>query len=77
MKIATHRMRTLLKGKSGQKEPKVNLKNERTTSFDTFISRVEEKAYELYEKRGRQDGQDWNDWFEAEKIVEEEMIGEK
>lgn len=28
---------------------------------------IEKKAYELYEKRGRQHGLDWEDWLEAEK----------
>lgn len=31
--------------------------------------RIEKKAYELYEKRGGNHGGDWNDWFEAEKMV--------
>lgn len=26
-------------------------------------------AYELYEQRGRKDGDDWDDWFKAERIV--------
>ncbi|GEM_PF-3380577 len=30
---------------------------------------IEKKAYELYEERGGNHGKDWNDWFEAEKIV--------
>jgi hypothetical protein len=36
--------------------------------------RVEKKAYEFYEKRGRQHGRDFDDWLEAEKIVEAAMI---
>jgi len=39
-----------------------------------FAERVEKKAYELFEKRGCQNGCDWDDWFQAEKIVEGEMI---
>ena len=35
--------------------------------------RIEMKAYELYEKRGRVKGCDWQDWFEAKRIVESEM----
>ena len=30
------------------------------------ITRV---AYGLYERRGRIDGHDWEDWFEAERLV--------
>ena len=35
----------------------------------TYNQRVQEKAYELYLKRGGAPGNDLNDWFEAEKIV--------
>ncbi len=34
---------------------------------------VEKKAYDLYEKRGKQHGLDREDWFEAEKLVEDEL----
>lgn len=34
---------------------------------------IEKKAYELYEKRGGNHGGDWNDWFEAEKIVTSQL----
>ena len=27
---------------------------------------IARRAYELYELRGRQDGKDWDDWFQAE-----------
>lgn len=30
---------------------------------------IQEKAHELFERRGRIHGHDWQDWFEAEKIV--------
>lgn len=43
----------------------------------SFAERVEKKAYELYERRGYKSGQDWQDWFDAEKLVEDEMIAEK
>ena len=38
---------------------------------------VEKKAYELYEKRGHQQGHEWQDWFEAEKFVEAQLCSEK
>ena len=28
---------------------------------------IERRAYELFEARGRTDGEDWNDWFQAER----------
>jgi hypothetical protein len=31
--------------------------------------RIEQKAYELWEGRGRAHGQDMDDWLEAERIV--------
>jgi hypothetical protein len=31
--------------------------------------RIAAKAYELYEKRGYVHGHDWEDWFEAERLV--------
>lgn len=31
--------------------------------------RIQKKAYEIYEKRGFNSGNDWNDWLEAEKII--------
>lgn len=35
--------------------------------------RIAKKAYELWEQRGRQDGNDLRDWFDAEAIVMEEI----
>ena len=67
MKTAASRIGKLIKG--GLK-PAVG----RSTNDHIYAQRVEKKAYELYEARGRQDGRDWNDWFEAERIVEQEMI---
>ena len=34
---------------------------------------VQKKAYELYENRGRADGCDLEDWFQAEQLVKEEL----
>lgn len=35
--------------------------------------RVAQKAYDLYEKRGRTDGCDVEDWLEAERLVVERL----
>jgi hypothetical protein len=35
--------------------------------------RIAQKAYELWEQRGRQAGNDLRDWFDAEDIVMEEI----
>jgi hypothetical protein len=37
--------------------------------------RIAQKAYELYEKRGRQAERDVEDWLTAEELVRKEMIG--
>ncbi|MBD3246151.1 MAG: DUF2934 domain-containing protein [Candidatus Omnitrophica bacterium] len=34
---------------------------------------VRRKAYELYANRGYEPGEDLSDWFEAERLVEEEL----
>lgn len=40
---------------------------------DGMWERIAKKAYELWEQRGRPDGDDLRDWFEAEAIVMEEI----
>jgi hypothetical protein len=38
-----------------------------------FNARVARKAYELFERRGGDEGQDVQDWLEAERLVREEI----
>jgi hypothetical protein len=40
---------------------------------DGMWERVAKKAYELWEQRGRREGQDLQDWLDAETIVMEEI----
>ena len=40
---------------------------------DEMRGRIAQKAYELYEKRGRQAERDVEDWLEAEELVRKEM----
>ena len=35
--------------------------------------RIEKKAYELHEQRGRQAGRELEDWLEAEELVRKEI----
>lgn len=49
-------------------------KNKEGVEIDSYPELVEKKAYELYENRGRADGCDLEDWFQAEKLVKEELI---
>lgn len=34
---------------------------------------IQKKAYDLYLKRGRKSGSELSDWFEAEKLVKDEV----
>ena len=38
-------------------------------SKEKLLKEIEKKAYELYQKRNGQHGNDLNDWLEAEKVV--------
>ncbi|NTV28840.1 MAG: DUF2934 domain-containing protein [Candidatus Omnitrophica bacterium] len=44
-----------------------------SVSKDELARRIQEKAYELYVKRGGCHGDDQNDWYEAERLVRSEM----
>lgn len=37
-----------------------------TQEITELMRKIEERAYELFEWRGREDGRDWDDWFKAE-----------
>jgi hypothetical protein len=43
---------------------------------DEMREQIAKKAYELYEKRGREAERDVEDWLHAEKLIRQEMIGE-
>jgi hypothetical protein len=45
----------------------------KSTRCQDLYSRIQHKAYELYEKRGHTHGNDWADWFEAERQVKREV----
>lgn len=75
--------KTTIKPKSKLK-PKSSKGKVRTTSavrrMETPIElpegmweRISQKAYELWEQRGRQDGNALRDWLDAEEIVMEEI----
>lgn len=55
-------------------KPKTKSKAAQAIDAAGFAERIEKKAYELYQKRGCEPGRDWEDWFEAERIVENELI---
>jgi hypothetical protein len=40
-----------------------------TVAAQTMEERIRIRAYELFEKRGREAGHDWEDWFRAEEEI--------
>ncbi|HSF66333.1 MAG TPA: DUF2934 domain-containing protein [Nitrospiraceae bacterium] len=44
-------------------------------SGDGIWERIAERAYEMYEQRGREDGRDVEDWLHAEAIVTSQISG--
>lgn len=47
-------------------EPDGSVANGLLAEFDKLTQRVRRRAYELFEKRGRNDGANLDDWFRAE-----------
>lgn len=47
--------------------------NTTTSGSSDLNSLIAKKAYELYEKRGRQSGRAMDDWLEAERIIKSKM----
>ena len=40
---------------------------------DQLTDMIRKKAYELYEKRGKKQGCDMDNWFEAERMVRQKV----
>jgi len=51
----------------------LSLDNENRISREEFMQLVHKKAYEIYEKRGCQSGNDLEDWLNAERLVKEDL----
>ena len=49
------------------------LNNEERVSREEFMQLVQQKAYELYEKRDCKQGNDLEDWLNAERLVKEDL----
>ena len=64
----------LVRSKQLKESPRARSGSGESVDAKVYARRVEKKAYELYRKRGGQDGHDCDDWLEAERIVEQEMI---
>ena len=54
----------------------IDVDREAAPSFSTveFYARVARRAYDLFERRGREEGHDVEDWLEAERLVKDEML---
>lgn len=69
-------MRTVVKktgAEKGRSSPAAVRTNTPIELPDGMWERIGQKAYELWEQRGRQTGNDLRDWFDAEDIVMEEI----
>ena len=51
----------------------LSLDNENRVSREEFMQLVQKKSYELYEKRGSKQGNDLEDWLNAERLVKEDL----
>ena len=51
---------------------KVEVKTKNAYS-DDVLAKIQKRAYELFLKKGGSHGNDWNDWFEAERQIRREM----
>ena len=52
-----------------KRRPTIVRKPEAIQSPDKIQERIRQRAYELYELRGREDGHDFDDWLTAESEV--------
>jgi len=63
----------------GVKKKSENVKNGSAPEFKAGADRYEciaQLAYEMYEKRGREHGMDFDDWLEAERQMVQDKIFE-
>jgi len=60
---------TRKKIKAKQPTLKTPLSKKNTIDQKELFEKIQKKAYELFEKRGRTHGNDLADWFEAERLV--------
>jgi hypothetical protein len=68
------RTRKTTTGKAkGRVAPKIRQAKKPIELPDGMWERISQKAYELWEQRGRQEGNAFRDWLDAEEIVMEEI----
>lgn len=61
---------------NASEDPSHTATHEARSSFShvEFYARVARKAYDLFERRGREEGHDVEDWLEAERLVKDELL---
>jgi hypothetical protein len=52
-----------------QRQTAPHRKKQSTESLDALRERIRQRAYALYELRGKEDGRDFDDWLQAESEV--------
>lgn len=57
-----------------QNESPATATSEPGLSLVEYHARIARKAYDLFERRGRDEGHDVEDWLEAERLVKEELL---
>ncbi len=48
-------------------------KTAQTQTAGNLLDLIKKRAYELYQRRSYTTGNDWQDWFEAEKQIRQEL----
>jgi len=48
-------------------------KTEVSVPQDQLTDMIRKKAYELYEKKGKKQGRDMDNWLEAERMIKQKM----
>ena len=69
----TIRRKTTTSKEKGRVAPTARRDEQPIELPDGMWERISQKAYELWEQRGRQEGNAFRDWFDAEEIVMEEI----
>lgn len=72
-KTTTSKAKGRVAPKIGRVAPKIGRAEKPIELPDGMWERISQKAYELWEQRGRQEGNAFRDWLDAEEIVMEEI----
>jgi hypothetical protein len=59
---------------SGERQSPPAMQEAPSFSNVEFYARVARKAYDLFERRGREEGHDVEDWLEAERLIKDELL---